>query len=168
MFALFIGILALGAAVVYLYRKDGGNAPSPLATPPTRIGLPVSSAPKKEEGAPAVSGPVRFGPLLYNKERKAYRVKSLTAVHAIATGFDGGRNPSLAARVMISNAGNIYLRPPAVRKAVGNQARWADDPIHVRTSDINPTTGLPMINGTGGVDVGGNAYGSGSMFGDDD
>ena len=31
-----------------------------------------------------------------------------------------------------------------------------------RTTSINPSTGLPMVGGIGGVDVGGNLFGSSS------
>lgn len=33
------------------------------------------------------------------------------------------------------------------------------DSVPMHTCDINPATGLPMIDGCGGLDVGGNPYG---------
>lgn len=41
------------------------------------------------------------------------------------------------------------------------------DDMHFSTTDINPSTGLLMMDGIGSVDVGGHTYGSGSMFEND-
>ena len=55
---------------------------------------------------------------------------------------------------------------PAPALDFGSPATW--DAATDGLLDVNPATGLPMIGGIGGIDAGGNAYGTSSTSSFDD
>ena len=44
---------------------------------------------------------------------------------------------------------------------LSSEAGSFDSSMSWSTTETNPATGLPMMNGQGGIDTGGNAFGSG-------
>ena len=56
-----------------------------------------------------------------------------------------------------------FMEPMFSRSATGSpsyDATWGASATRSEPTIINPGSGLPMINGIGGIDVGGNTFGS--------